>query len=252
MDEVTLVNPFFTNVMKEYALDKTRQKFIQKSAEDPEIMEAVDELHKSMAFVDGSFRNGNYNKDANIDTSSVEDYILGSRLKYLMSILDYSIMFEKIIDEDTGESVTYTSSIKKEHIENLIDDHEYILYVYDDTITTGDITEYRKVKAGMEEEKQVWMNIKHNKLTSKALNRLVKSMIFVDACHDDATDTTNCTSCFKKPIKGKLLRRYLSHLKYPGRECFKDLKDNQNYVLIKYYDGLEVAIINGAYGKLVA
>ena len=52
MDGIVVVNPFFTNVMKEYALDKVRQKFILKSAEDPEIMEAVDELRKSMAFVD--------------------------------------------------------------------------------------------------------------------------------------------------------------------------------------------------------
>jgi hypothetical protein len=147
MDEVTVVSPILEKAMKEAALDKVRQKFILHSAEDPDIMEAVDELHKSMAFVDGSFRNGNYNKDADVDTNSVENYILGSRLKYLMSILDYSIMFEKIIDEETGASNTYTSSIKKDYIESLNDEHEYILYVYDDTITTGDITEYIKAKA---------------------------------------------------------------------------------------------------------
>ena len=239
MDDITVVNPLLEKVMKEAALDKVRQKFILRSAEDPEIMEAVDELHKSMAFVDGSFRDGNYNKDANIDTNSVEDYILGSRLKYLMSILDYSIMFEKIIDENTGESVTYTSSIKKEHIENLIDDHEYILYVYDDTITTGDITDYIASRAARKEEEMAWMNIKNNKLTNKARNRLVKSMIFIDSDSKDASPDTPCTSCFRKPIKGRLLKRYLNHCKYPGREAFKSADNNKKYLLIKYYDGLE-------------
>ncbi len=239
MDDITVVNPLLEKVMKEAALDKVRQKFILNSAEDPEIMEAVDELHKSMAFVDGSFRDGNYNKDANIDTNSVEDYILGSRLKYLMRLLDYSIMFEKIIDENTGESITYTSSIKKEHIENLIDDHEYILYAYDDTITTGDITDYIASRTARKEEEMAWMNIKNNKLTNKARNRLVKSMIFIDSDSKDASPDTPCTSCFKKPIKGKLLKRYLNHCKYPGREAFKSADNNKKYLLIKYYDGLE-------------
>lgn len=239
MDDVTIVNPFFTNAMKEYVLDKVRQKFILKSAENPEIMEAVDELRKSMAFVDGSFRDGNFNKDAYVDTDGVENYILGSRLKYLMGALDYSIMLEKIIDEETGESVTYTSSIKKEHIENLIDDHEYILYVYDDTITTGDITDYIVSKAARKEEEMSWMNIKNNKLTNKARNRLVKSMIFIDSDRKDASPDTPCTSCFRKPIKGKLLKRYLNHCKYPGREIFKSAGNDKKYLLVKYYDGLE-------------
>lgn len=239
MDGVAVVNPLLEKVMKETALDKVRQKFILKSAENPEIMEAVDELHKSMAFVDGSFRDGNFNKDAYVDTDSVENYILGSRLKYLMNLLDYSIMFEKIIDEDTGESATYTSSIKKEHIENLIDDHEYILYVYDDTITTGDITDYIVSKSARKEEEMSWMNIKNNKLTNKARNRLVKSMIFIDSDRKDASPDTPCTSCFRKPIKGKLLKRYLNHCKYPGRKAFKSAGNNKKYLLVKYYDGLE-------------
>lgn len=87
MDGISIVNPLLEKVMKETALDKVRQKFILKSAENPDIMEAVDELYKSMAFVDGSFRDGNFNKDAHINTDNVENYILGSRLKYLMSIL---------------------------------------------------------------------------------------------------------------------------------------------------------------------
>lgn len=239
MDGVTVVNPLLEKVMKETALDKVKQKFILKSAENPDIMEAVDELYKSMAFVDGSFRDGNFNKDAHIDTDNVENYILGSRLKYLMNVLDYSIMFEKIIDEDTGESVTYTSSIKKDHIENLIDDHEYILYVYDDTITTGDITNYIASKTAREEEKMAWMNIKNNKLANKARNRLVKSMIFIDSDCKDVSLDTPCTSCFRKPIKGKLLKRYLNHCKYPGREAFKSADNNKKYLLAKYYDGLE-------------
>lgn len=239
MDGIAVVNPLLEKVMKETALDKVRQKFILKSAEDPEIMEAVDELRKSMAFVDGSFRDGNFNKNAYVDTDGVENYILGSRLKYLMNLLDYSIMFEKIIDEETGESATYTSSIKKEHIENLIDDHEYILYVYDDTITTGDITDYIVSKAARKEEKMAWMNIKNNKLSNKARNRLVKSMIFIDSDCKDVSSDTPCTSCFRKPIKGKLLKRYLNHCKYPGREAFKSADNNKKYLLAKYYDGLE-------------
>lgn len=240
MDGVTVVNPLLEKVMKETALDKVRQKFIMKSAEDPDIMEAVDELYKYMAFVDGSFNNGNFDKNAHIDTDNVENYILGSRLKYLMSILDYSIVFEKIIDEDTGESVTYTSSIKKEHIENLIDNHEYILYVYDDTITTGDITDYIASKTAREEGKMAWMNTKNNKLANKARNRLVKSMIFIDSDCKDVTLDTPCTSCFRKPIKGKLLKRYLNHCKYPGREAFKAVDNNKKYLLAKYYDALEI------------
>ena len=181
MDGVTVVNPLLEKVMKEAVLDKVRQKFILIPAGYPNITKAIEELRRSMAFVDGYFRNGNFNKDAYVDTDNVKNYIFGSRLKHLMSVLDYSIMFEKIIDEDTGESVTYTSSIKKDHIENLIDDHEYILYVYYDTITTGDITNYIASKTARDEEKMAWMTIKNNKLSNKARNRLVKSMIFIDS-----------------------------------------------------------------------
>ena len=49
MDGVTVVNPLLEKVMKETALDKVRQKFILKSAENPDIMEAVDELYKSIS-----------------------------------------------------------------------------------------------------------------------------------------------------------------------------------------------------------
>lgn len=240
MDGVTVVNPLLEKVMKEAVLDKVRQKFILIPAGYPNITKAIEELRRSMAFVDGYFRNGNFNKDAYVDTDNVKNYIFGSKLKHLMSVLDYSIMFEKIIDEDTGERVTYTSSIKKEHIENLIDDHEYILYVYYDTITTGDITNYIASKIAREEEKMAWMNIKNNKLTNKARNRLVKSMIFIDSDCKDVSLDTPCTSCFRKPIKGKLLKRYLNHCKYPGREAFKSADNNKKYLLAKYYDGLEV------------
>ncbi len=84
-----------------------------------------------------------------------------------------------------------------------------------------------------------WMNIKNNKLANKARNRLVKSMIFIDSDSKDVSSDTPCTSCFRKPIKGKLLKRYLNHCKYPGREAFKSADNNKKYLLAKYYDGLE-------------
>ena len=67
MDGISIVNPLLEKVMKETALDKVRQKFILIPAGYPNITEAIEELRRSMAFVDGYFRNGNFNKDAYVD-----------------------------------------------------------------------------------------------------------------------------------------------------------------------------------------
>lgn len=61
-------------------------------------------------------------------------------------------------------------------------------------------------------------------------------MIFIDS---DCKDVSSDTPCFRKPIKGKLLKRYLNHCKYPGREAFKSADNNKKYLLAKYYDVLE-------------
>ena len=74
MDGVTVVNPLLEKLMNMvWAFVIVSQYFFLYSAENPDIMEAVDELYKSMAFVDGSFRDGNFNKDAHIDTDNVEN-----------------------------------------------------------------------------------------------------------------------------------------------------------------------------------
>ena len=251
MDGVIVISPILESAMKSTAVEKTKNRFIELFAEDPRVEEAIDEMYKSFAFVDGNFNNGNYNRNAKVNLENVEGYIRGSRLKELMEICEYSIVINK---EDGKE---YVSSINKESIENIDDAHEYIFYVYKDTITVADMTLYAELKykasiKGGKSNKR-WMYTKNNKLTNKARNRLYKSMVFMDACYDDVTDKTNCTSLFRKPIKGKLCKKYLRHCKYPGSSgSFENTEDNRYYVLVKYYDALEISEVYHLYGKSVA
>ena len=247
---IIVVSPILESAMKSTMIDKIKSKFIALAADDPEVMEAAEEVYNSTAFVDGNFNNGNYDKNVSVNTENVKGYIRGSRLKELMEICDYTIM----IDKPNGGS--YTAALNKDGIENLDDNHMYIFYAYKDTLTVGDMSLYAELKSKFNparKVKKVWLRTKKdNRLTNKARNRLYRSMIFIDACYDDVTNKTNCTSCFRKPIKGKLCKRYLNHCKYPGIKCFKNNDNDRYYILVKYYDALEMSEVYYLYGKCVA
>lgn len=81
MDGVIVISPILESAMKSTAVEKTKNRFIELSAEDPRVEEAIDEMYKSFAFVNGNFNNGNYNRNAKVNLENVEGYIRGSRLK---------------------------------------------------------------------------------------------------------------------------------------------------------------------------
>lgn len=53
------------------------------------------------------------------------------------------------------------------------------------------------------------------KLCTKACNRLTRSMVFIPCDYEEIDENTVIDDCyFKKPIKGKLLKSYISKAKY--------------------------------------
>lgn len=246
MSESVMLDPRFAALLKHEEMQRTLNNSEKLMIEDNGYNEAMNELCESMVFVDSEYvqdwtADKNYNPD--IEIKYFKHVINGSRLKYLFEQCGWSLIFDNTcIERDNSTGLV----INKEWvINNIIDDHDYALFIYTNKMSTVDLNlknnaylrdslidintnvyinpEFAFMMSDINEEKMLNRALKasNTKRYKKANRRIQESIIYVNKCiEDDLTiedyrdDLIVDDRRWKGFIKGKLLRRYLAHCKY--------------------------------------
>lgn len=249
MNETVMIDPRFAALLKLKDMQRTLSNSEKLMIEDNGYNEAMNELCESMVFVDSEYvqdwsADKNYNPDIRIEY--FKHSINGNRLKYLFDKCGWSLIFDNTnVERDNSTALV----INKEWvINNIIDDHEYALFIYTNKMSTVDLDiesnaylrdtlmtlmdintdvyihpEFGFMLSDIDEEMMLnrALKISNTKRYKKSNRRIQESIVYVNKSIDDNLTIEDYRDKFivddrrlKRFIKGKLLRRYLVHCKY--------------------------------------
>lgn len=246
MNETVMIDPRFAALLKLKDMQRTLSNSEKLMIEDNGYNEAMNELCESMVFVDSEYVQ-DWSADKNYDPDIRIEYfkhtINGSRLKYLFKQCGWSLIFDNTnVERDNSTALVVN---KEWVINNIIDDHEYALFIYTNKMSTVDLDiesnarlrnlfindntsaylhpEFGFMLSDIDEERMLnrALKIANTRRYKKASKRIQESIIYVNKSIDDNLTTEDYRDKFivddrrwKRFIKGKLLRRYLAHCKY--------------------------------------
>lgn len=245
-DETVMIDPRFAALLKLKGIQKTLSNSEKLMIEDNGYNEAMNELCESMVFVDSEYvqdwsADKNYKPD--ISMEYFNHTINGSRLKYLFKQCGWSLIFDNTnVERDNSTALVVN---KEWVINNIIDDHEYALFIYTNKMSTVDLdiesnahlrnlfmnintnvyihSGFGSMLYDINEERMLnrALKITNAKRYKKASKRIQESIIYVNKSIDDNLTIEDYHDKsivddrrWKRFIKGKLLRRYLAHCKY--------------------------------------
>lgn len=246
MNETVMIDPRFAALLKLKDMQRTLSNSEKMMIEDNGYNEAMNELCESMVFVDSEYvqdwsADKDYDPDINIEY--FKHTINGSRLKYLFKQCGWSLIFDNTnVERDNSTALVVN---KEWVVNNIIDDHEYVLFIYTNKMSTVDLDiesnarlrnlfindntsaylhpEFGFMLSDIDEERMLnrALKIANTKRYKKASKRIQESIVYVNKSIDDNLTTEDYCDKFvvddrrwKRFIKGKLLRRYLAHCKY--------------------------------------
>lgn len=248
MNETVMIDPRFAALLKLKDMQRTLSNSEKLMIEDNGYNEAMNELCESMVFVDSEYvqdwsADKNYNPDIRIEY--FKHSINGNRLKYLFDKCGWSLIFDNTnVERDNSTALV----INKEWvINNIIDDHEYALFIYTNKMSTVDLDiesnaylrdtlmdintdvyihpEFGFMLSDIDIDEEMMLNralkVSNTKRYKKSNRRIQESIVYVNKSIDDNLTIEDYRDKFivddrrlKRFIKGKLLRRYLAHCKY--------------------------------------
>lgn len=246
MNESVILDPRFAALLKHEEMQKTLSNSEKLMIEDNGYNEAMNELCESMVFVDSEYVQ-DWTADKSYDPDIRIEYfkhaISGDRLKCLFEKCGWSLIFDHTnVERDNSTGLV----INKEWvINNIIDDHNYALFIYTNKMSTVDLDiesnaylrdtlmdintdvyihpEFGFMLSDMDEERMLnrALKVSNTKRYKKSNRRIQESIIYVNKSIDDDLTAEDYHNKFivddrrwKRFIKGKLLRRYLAHCKY--------------------------------------
>ena len=251
MNEIVMIDPRFAALLKLKDMQRTLSNSEKLMIEDNGYNEAMNELCESMVFVDSEYVQ-DWSADKNYDPDIKIEYfkhaINGSRLNYLFDKCGWSLIFDNTnVERDNSTALV----INKEWvINNIIDDHEYALFIYTNKMSTVDLDiesnaylrdtlntlmdintdvyihpEFGFMLSDIDIDEEMMLNralkVSNTKRYKKSNRRIQESIVYVNKSIDDNLTIEDYRDKFivddrrlKRFIKGKLLRRYLAHCKY--------------------------------------
>lgn len=248
MNETVMIDPRFAVLLKLKDMQRTLSNSEKLMIEDNGYNEAMNELCESMVFVDSEYVQ-DWSADKNYDPDIKIEYfkhaINGSRLKYLFDKCGWSLIFDNTdVERDNSTALV----INKEWvINNIIDDHEYALFIYTNKMSTVDLDiesnaylrdtlmdintdvyihpEFGFMLSDIDIDEEMMLNralkVSNTKRYKKSNRRIQESIVYVNKSIDDNLTIEDYRDKsivddrrLKRFIKGKLLRRYLAHCKY--------------------------------------